>query len=129
MFRWSNLANKNNIIIIYSSGVEIQKLSVINNLPKLLEKNSADVNRRVVPVLRVSHMIIYVVKKNLILKRLGYQRYKFEKQSPIFFQNWIFKNQTYSYGLYYRNKDGDLYFSYHFVVHLTCYNHKICSKF
>lgn len=62
MFRWSNLANKNNIII-YSSGVEIQKLSVINNLPKLLEKNSADVNRRVVPVLRVSHMIIYVVKK------------------------------------------------------------------
>ena len=82
--RWRNLANKNNIIIIYSSGVEIQKLSVINNLPKLLEKNSADVNRRVVPVLRVSHMIIYVVKKNLILKRLGYQRYKFEKQSPIF---------------------------------------------
>ena len=63
MFRWSNLANKNNIIIIYSSGVEIQKLSVINNLPKLLEKNSSDVNRRVVPVLRVSHMIIYVVEK------------------------------------------------------------------
>ena len=86
MFRWSNLAYKNNIIIIYSSGVEIQKLSVINNLPKLLEKNSADVNRRVVPVLRVSHMIIYEVKKNLILKRLGYQRYKFEKQSPIFFR-------------------------------------------
>lgn len=63
MVRWSNLADKNIIIIIYSSGVEIQKLSVINNLPKLLEKNSADVNRRVVPVLRVSHMIIYVVKK------------------------------------------------------------------
>ena len=25
-------------------------------------------------------------KKNLVLKRLGYQRYKFEKQSPIFFR-------------------------------------------
>lgn len=68
MFRWSNLANKNNIII-YSSGVEIQKLSVINNLTKLLEKNSADVNRRVVPVLRVSHMIIYVVKKKTLYWR------------------------------------------------------------
>lgn len=39
-------------VLLLSSGVEIQKLSVINNLPKLLEKNSADVNRRVVPVLR-----------------------------------------------------------------------------
>lgn len=38
----------------YSSGVEIQKLSIINNLTRLLEKNSADVNRKVIPVLRVS---------------------------------------------------------------------------
>ncbi|XP_020626125.1 serine/threonine-protein phosphatase 4 regulatory subunit 4-like isoform X2 [Orbicella faveolata] len=39
-------------VLLLSSGVEIQKLSIINNLPKLLEKNNADVNRRVVPVLR-----------------------------------------------------------------------------
>ena len=37
-----------------SSGVEIQKLSIINNLPRLLEKNSGDVNRRILPILRVS---------------------------------------------------------------------------
>lgn len=116
MFRWSNLAYKNNIIIIYSSGVEIQKLSVINNLPKLLEKNSADVNRRVVPVLRVSHMIIYVVKKNL--RRLGYQRYKFEKQSPIFFRIGFAKIKHITHiVLYHRNKDSDPYFSHHFDVH------------
>ena len=48
------LSNLSDEILCLSSGVEIQKLSIINNLTRLLEKSSADVNRRVVPVLRVS---------------------------------------------------------------------------
>ena len=48
-----------------SSGVEIQKLSIINNLPRLLEKNSGDVNRRILPILRVSCLYgIIILQKN-----------------------------------------------------------------
>ncbi|XP_032233153.2 serine/threonine-protein phosphatase 4 regulatory subunit 4 isoform X2 [Nematostella vectensis] len=47
-----NLDTVERAVLLVSSGVEIQKLSVITNLPKLLETNSADVNRRVVPLLR-----------------------------------------------------------------------------
>lgn len=47
-----NLDDIERAVLLLSSGVEIQKLSIINNLTRLLEKSSADVNRRVVPVLR-----------------------------------------------------------------------------
>lgn len=47
-----NLDDIERSVLLLSSGVEIQKLSVINNLPRLLEKNTADVNRKVLPVLR-----------------------------------------------------------------------------
>ncbi|CAH3168182.1 unnamed protein product [Porites evermanni] len=47
-----NLDDIERAVLLLSSGVEIQKLSIINNLPRLLEKNSGDVNRRILPVLR-----------------------------------------------------------------------------
>lgn len=53
-----------------SSGVEIQKLSIINNLPRLLEKNSGDVNRRILPILRVSclyRIVIFCKRINVFL--------------------------------------------------------------
>lgn len=47
-----NLDDIERAVLLLSSGVEIQKLSIINNLPRLLEKNSGDVNRRILPILR-----------------------------------------------------------------------------
>lgn len=47
-----NLDDIERAVLLLSSGVEIQKLSIINNLSRLLGKNSADVNRKVIPVLR-----------------------------------------------------------------------------
>ncbi|XP_031572659.1 serine/threonine-protein phosphatase 4 regulatory subunit 4-like [Actinia tenebrosa] len=47
-----NLDDIERAVLLMSSGIETQKLSILNKLPKLLETNSSDVNRRVVPLLR-----------------------------------------------------------------------------
>ena len=40
--------------LFFSSGIEAQKLSVINNLPSLLESNANDAMKQVMPLVRVS---------------------------------------------------------------------------
>ncbi|XP_028513897.1 serine/threonine-protein phosphatase 4 regulatory subunit 4 [Exaiptasia diaphana] len=47
-----NLDEIERSVFLMSSGIETQKLSVLNKLGKLLETNSSDVNRRVIPLLR-----------------------------------------------------------------------------
>ena len=42
-----------------SSGQEVQRISVIQSLPKLLHDNSADALRRVVPRVKVSQVMIF----------------------------------------------------------------------
>jgi len=58
----NNMHNKSHsinimLLFFFSSGIETQKLSVINKLGKLLESNNSDVNRRVIPLVRVGYVL------------------------------------------------------------------------
>lgn len=55
----------------FSSGQEVQRISVINNLPDLLRDSHADCMRRVVPKVRVSQICVFATKLMVIPDELS----------------------------------------------------------
>lgn len=47
-------------MLFFSSGIEAQKVSVINNLPSLFQNNANDAIKKVMPLVRVCFVQVHI---------------------------------------------------------------------